>query len=130
MNGSRMWLTPSIGWSSCLLAPASPPSTRGEGFAHRLTGQGEAECGDGDGETGYQGQARRGVEAFLGRDQHPAPFGHCWVGLAESEVGQCRHLDDGCGQVERGLDDRGRSEERRVGKECVSKGRSRWSPYH
>src|SRR3546814_20468725 len=25
---------------------------------------------------------------------------------------------------------RGRSEERRVGKECVSKGRSRWSPYH
>src|SRR3546814_13530277 len=23
-----------------------------------------------------------------------------------------------------------RSEERRVGKECVSKGRSRWSPYH
>src|SRR3546814_20154172 len=27
------------------------------------------------------------------------------------------------------LDD-GRSEERRVGKECVSTGRSRWSPYH
>src|SRR3546814_18250974 len=24
----------------------------------------------------------------------------------------------------------GRSDERRVGKECVSKGRSRWSPYH
>src|SRR3546814_14075277 len=24
----------------------------------------------------------------------------------------------------------GRSEERRVGKECVSKGRSRWCPYH
>src|SRR3546814_5000649 len=24
----------------------------------------------------------------------------------------------------------GRSEERRVGKECVSTGRSRWSPYH
>src|SRR3546814_16629014 len=24
----------------------------------------------------------------------------------------------------------GRSEERRGGKECVSKGRSRWSPYH
>src|SRR3546814_10948428 len=27
-------------------------------------------------------------------------------------------------------DDLGRSEERRVGKECVSKCRSRWSPYH
>src|SRR3546814_1383889 len=26
--------------------------------------------------------------------------------------------------------DRGRSEERRVGKECVSTCRSRWSPYH
>src|SRR3546814_15363754 len=28
------------------------------------------------------------------------------------------------------LDDWIRSEERRVGKECVSTGRSRWSPYH
>src|SRR3546814_10569067 len=27
-------------------------------------------------------------------------------------------------------DDAGRSEERRVGKECVSTFRSRWSPYH
>src|SRR3546814_18320027 len=27
-------------------------------------------------------------------------------------------------------DERGRSEERRVGKECVSTCRSRWSPYH
>ena len=26
--------------------------------------------------------------------------------------------------------DKGRSEERRVGKECASKCRSRWSPYH
>src|SRR3546814_13171250 len=34
---------------------------------------------------------------------------------------------DGCGVF---LDLRVRSEERRVGKECVSKCRSRWSPYH
>src|SRR3546814_8345156 len=35
-------------------------------------------------------------------------------------------------QVDRGrhLRSRGRSEERRVGKECVSTCRSRWSPYH
>src|SRR3546814_17710572 len=45
-------------------------------------------------------------------------------------------------QVQRGVDDdfqrgensfdewSGRSEERRVGKECVSTCRSRWSPYH
>src|SRR3546814_12771684 len=31
-------------------------------------------------------------------------------------------IPDGNGQI--------RSEERRVGKECVSKGRSRWEPYH
>src|SRR3546814_1514179 len=31
---------------------------------------------------------------------------------------------------ERGLPYRSRSEERRVGKECVSMCRSRWSPYH
>src|SRR3546814_10876811 len=29
-----------------------------------------------------------------------------------------------------GFDQRGRSEERRVGKECVSKCSSRWSPHH
>src|SRR3546814_13161683 len=28
------------------------------------------------------------------------------------------------------VEGRGRAEERRVGKECVSKCRSRWSPYH
>src|SRR3546814_3102072 len=32
--------------------------------------------------------------------------------------------------AEEGRDDGGRSEERRVGKECVSTCRSRWSPYH
>src|SRR3546814_18036008 len=32
--------------------------------------------------------------------------------------------------IDKELERRGRSEERRVGKECVSKCRSRWSPYH
>src|SRR3546814_20631271 len=36
--------------------------------------------------------------------------------------------DDAAGVAK--LTARGRSEERRVGKECVSTGRSRWSPYH
>src|SRR3546814_11351114 len=48
------------------------------------------------------------------------------------------HLDVGCGQLaepqfghDREIgDDRPRSEERRVGKECVSTCRYRWSPYH
>src|SRR3546814_16656336 len=33
-------------------------------------------------------------------------------------------------EIQRGLPVRRRSEERRVGKECVSTCRSRWSPYH
>src|SRR3546814_16942059 len=33
-------------------------------------------------------------------------------------------------RVAHGATGGGRSEERRVGKECVSTGRSRWSPYH
>src|SRR3546814_20634172 len=41
-------------------------------------------------------------------------------------------LNDAHGQaaVAAGLNDPVRSAERRVGKACVSKGRSRWSPYH
>src|SRR3546814_15514932 len=37
---------------------------------------------------------------------------------------------DPYGEKYEGLSEKERSEERRVGKECVSKGRSRWSPYH
>src|SRR3546814_13346138 len=36
----------------------------------------------------------------------------------------------GVGKTEEQLKEAGRSEERRVGKECVSTCRSRWSPYH
>src|SRR3546814_3771229 len=42
-----------------------------------------------------------------------------------------RHYRPDAGQGHRGrCDGRRRSEERRVGKECVSTCRSRWSPYH
>src|SRR3546814_16081920 len=34
------------------------------------------------------------------------------------------------GRITRAVGEPGRSEERRVGKECVSTCRSRWSPYH
>src|SRR3546814_5857566 len=37
---------------------------------------------------------------------------------------------DGAATGDQLLDELGRSEERRVGKECVSTCRSRWSPYH
>src|SRR3546814_2266355 len=48
----------------------------------------------------------------------------------------CRQYDPAAGRQQRGLvgvcaqQTQGRSEERRVGKECVSTCRSRWSPYH
>src|SRR3546814_14725987 len=45
------------------------------------------------------------------------------AGLADDEVRAALHA----GGVAHGL---ARSEERRVGKECVSTGKSRWSPYH
>src|SRR3546814_1856025 len=51
------------------------------------------------------------------------------------EALQCRRLDRIDGQAAAIFHDpdnavAGRSEERRVGKECVSTCRSRWSPYH
>src|SRR3546814_5631929 len=41
-----------------------------------------------------------------------------------------RSLEAGGCQPEHGIDELRRSEERRVGKECVSTCRSRWLPYH
>src|SRR3546814_4286683 len=47
-----------------------------------------------------------------------APRGYCPSGVRVRASGRARRGG------------RGRSEERRVGKECVSTCRSRWSPYH
>src|SRR3546814_12053514 len=51
--------------------------------------------------------------------------GQLWHGTWEGDESDLRRIDPQTGQV---LDRR--SEERRVGKECVSTCRSRWSPYH
>src|SRR3546814_11544093 len=60
--------------------------------------------------------------------------GHGWLG---NDIGQPAALLQGRAQIVGGLvidmigeQQVGRSEERRVGKECVSTCRSRWSPYH
>src|SRR3546814_15604763 len=50
---------------------------------------------------------------------------HVALGVARF-LGRCRHRI----KAHIGEEDRRRSEERRVGKECVSTCRSRWSPYH
>src|SRR3546814_16140369 len=47
-----------------------------------------------------------------------------------SALGKCRDVQDRRQVETRGLPVADRSEERRVGKECVSTCRSRWSPYH
>src|SRR3546814_19123687 len=56
-------------------------------------------------------------------------------GAANKRSGATRRVGDvGGGLIEhaviKGLQANARSEERRVGKGCVSTGRSRWSPYH
>src|SRR3546814_6417522 len=56
-----------------------------------------------------------GSEAFADVREHLLPWAECEARLA-----------DFCAKV----DIPPRSEERRVGKECVSTCRSRWSPYH
>src|SRR3546814_13784533 len=52
-----------------------------------------------------------------------AKFGACW--LAARLAGEDNRTAMGIGALMNA-----RSEERRVGKECVSTCRSRWSPYH
>src|SRR3546814_9395163 len=48
----------------------------------------------------------------------------------EVVVGEVREHGDGEAGAAHAAEGEGRSEERRVGKECVSTCRSRWSPYH
>src|SRR3546814_1357490 len=48
-----------------------------------------------------------------------------------ADGGEAENVDAGVGAHVEGIGHQAhRSEERRVGKECVSKCRSRWSPYH
>src|SRR3546814_13498249 len=63
-------------------------------------------------------------------------FGLQWRGYARianlfdrEYVGSVR-VNDGNGRYYEPAPGRGRSEERRVGKECVSTCRSRWAPHH
>src|SRR3546814_15239028 len=52
------------------------------------------------------------------------------LGRGDAEDGVLACYPDIAGQCERDASAEARSEERRVGKECVSTCRSRWSPYH
>src|SRR3546814_14597916 len=81
-----------------------------------------------------------GIERDALRNRHPCLRGGICEGFGGVIV-RARRCDFGGGQMtgkpvaqghagELRRMDAGRSEERRVGKECVSTGRSRWSPYH
>src|SRR3546814_7100650 len=58
-------------------------------------------------------------------DGRPARIIDSWSGLRRPQVSSNPHLP-----IEEESMGPKRSEERRVGKECVSPCRSRWSPYH
>src|SRR3546814_15111670 len=61
------------------------------------------------------------LQAWIGHEFRDTFHGLDQFTLGEGPWRQCLELLE---------IDTGRSEERRVGKECVSTGRSRWSPYH
>src|SRR3546814_12191278 len=82
-----------------------------------------------------------GDVAFAARHEFRLDLGHQIVSHVIGKAGQVAAIPDsldldelglGIGQKGRGIEIAGneRSEERRVGKECVSTCRSRWSPYH
>src|SRR3546814_17518727 len=57
-------------------------------------------------------------------------YGGCLVYHSSSRQADFGHAPGARGEPGHGAGAVGRSEERRVGKECVSTCRSRWSPYH
>ena len=66
------------------------------------------------------------LDYAIARQAQKRGGGEVVITLAEGDAAQDSNLDDVIA-----IDDAlGRSEERRVGKECLSVCRSRWSPYH
>src|SRR3546814_12466398 len=57
-------------------------------------------------------------------------LGHVDIGVEAREPERTQHRGEMEHRDAVAIDQRARSEERRVGKECVSKCRSRWSTYH
>src|SRR3546814_8357403 len=66
----------------------------------------------------------RGGVGVVARDSTQGRQHHSAATRAEAPKSRCSSEEEGFVQAP------GRSEERRVGKECVSTCRSRWSPYH
>src|SRR3546814_14069811 len=74
--------------------------------------------------------ARRRFPAAAAQDDHIGRFDAAYVGHAAEAGYRERGSSGGMASWVAGELLRRRSEERRVGTECVSTCRSRWSPYH
>src|SRR3546814_11034117 len=74
-------------------------------------------------------QAEEEINAARDRDWSSKIKARCAERTAPMRIGLAQHHngDRHCGEGEQRT---GRSEERRVGKECVGQCRARWSPYH
>src|SRR3546814_2634505 len=73
------------------------------------------------------------ISAILVEDRGLAPAEHWDILGTRLKTVFSNNIRNNFGFLNRahgGIDQAGRSEERRVGKECVSTCRSRWSPYH
>src|SRR3546814_14320195 len=68
------------------------------------------------------------ADPVLGRDRQAVEKDGARFHRIAAELGDLGGFD--IAAIERGVEQRQRSEERRVGKEWVSTGRSRWAPYH
>ena len=73
------------------------------------------------------------VAACGGSKEDDAANIYCPAPFTVQDAGRLTHFKDGPGRDPRDVEYEAvlaRSEERRVGKECIEPCRSRWSPYH
>src|SRR3546814_13478434 len=101
---------------------ALPIYARGEAFLQQLRVQ-QSRAADGGGVGVVEFELRAVGEQF---GEH---FATALLGFAARRAQRCQ-VPGVREQVLVATDAQQRSEERRVGKECVSTCRSRWSPYH